>query len=205
MRYDSIHRGATARRLMWAPLFFVAAACISACAEKPRQPRPAPPPPTAEERFDNLVQALKRQFNNIDPLPPSMSDYNSPAGVPVTSSKTTVEHELIPPSEEGQPYRAVVTLNTRSTVTVVLPFKEKEEDETPGDEDQETDGQAAGVSPSSDTIDRLGNSPIRTVPHEDVRRLELEFQEGKWVLLTEIDEENEPFTAAALDYALMRQ
>ncbi len=179
---------------------------------------PAPPmaPPTAEERFDTIVQTLKRRIEN-EPMVGG-AGLDSPPGTPIADSTARVSHELTPPAGEGEPYRAVVHLTTTSKVTVVLP--------PPSEEDQKkdqakTNAQVAElksdlegvgdldalVVPTTEGLNsRFSKSPIHEItPEESRSSYELEFRNGRWELLTELDEENEPFYALAIEFALKTQ
>lgn len=182
----------------------------------PAPPAPPTPPPTAEERFETIVQTLKQKIED-EPIVGGAT-LDSPPGTPIADSRVRVSHELTPPASEGEPPRGVVCLTTRSTVTVVLP--------PPSEEDQKRDqaktksrvaeleGDIEGVGdlealvvPTTDGLkSRLSKSPIHEIkPDETKSCYEFEFRDGRWELLTELDEENEPFYALAIEFALKTQ
>ena len=180
--------------------------------ERPAE-RPAVAPPTPEERFENLVAALKRQYDVPLPAAPFVPSVPvTEPGVPVISTRTkNIEHKLIEPTEEGSSYKGIVTIATQSTTTTLLPIEEKKEEKQENEASSEgvasvdSDGLGGLIRTGNDPVTRLGTSPLKTVETENIRTLEFEFREGAWILLTEIDEENEPFTATAVEYALKRQ
>lgn len=175
----------------------------------------ADPLPTPEERFESIVSTLKRQVENGDlNAMNAVADYNTPAGMPVTEAKVRVSHELTPPTAEGEPYRGVVLLTTKSTVTIVLP--RPTEDETDAADAkrkarrEELEASLEGVpdldmlvAPSSN---RVTTTPIHEIsPDESTSRFEMEYRDGLWHLVSELDPVNEPFYAVAIEYALKRQ
>lgn len=175
----------------------------------------AEPPPTPEERFDSLVQTLKRQIENgaLDGINAGR-DYNAPAGTPVTKARVRITHELTPPVTDGEPYRGVVCFVTKSKVTVVL-AQPTEEESAEADAKRkakraelETDLEGVPdldmlVAPSAN---RLAASPIHEIePDETNSCFEFEYRDGLWRLVSELDRDNEPFYAIAIEFALKRQ
>ena len=178
--------------------------------------RPAPAPPTPEEQFANIFSTLKQKVE--DPAIRGGSaepNFGSDPGMPVTDWTTTVSHEMLP-VEEGKPRRAVITIATKSTITVVLaPHEADDQDQGRagklGDDLPAIKGPAIKGIPLESLrapgvgTQRLGGSSIKTLPDEQKTRLGFEHRDGEWVLVTPIDAEEEPFTAAAVQYALRRQ
>lgn len=175
----------------------------------------ADPLPTPEERFESIVTTLKRQLENekLSGLN-AKTQYNSPPGSPITNAKVRVLHELIPPESEGEPYRGVVSLSTKSTVTVVLaePSGEEAADSAAkrkaklAELETDLEGVADLDTLMSPSASRAAASPIHEIkPDETASRFELEYRDGLWRLVSELDRENEPFYAVAIEYALKRQ
>lgn len=173
------------------------------------------PPPTPEERFESIVKTLRRQLESDDlSVGVAGGDYNAEPGVPVTNATVRVTQELIPPAAEGQPYRGVICLRTKSKVTVVLPQPTEEEAEKDKAKRKaqrdELESELEGVADLDMLVapkaDRFSSSPIHEIePDETESCYDLEYREGRWVLLSELDEENEPFYAIAIEYAMKRQ
>jgi hypothetical protein len=175
----------------------------------PAAPANEPAPPTPEKRFAAFLEAFTRQLNNdqIRGNAAVMTRGDDPNG-PTAQWKTEVTHEVLPPSADGAPRRAKLRVTTTSKVTVVI--KRKSVDDEEGEEedsersDADRDGQTAPRS-STKTVPLVADSPMKTLPSEQVSDYDFEFRDGRWVLLTEIDREKEPFTAVTMDYALNRQ
>ena len=173
--------------------------------------RAAPQPPTPEEQFEHIVEVLRQKVE--DPTIRGGSaepDFGSEPGTPVTDWTTTVSHKLLA-TEEGKPRRAVITISTKSTITVVLP-QSGTDDREPGTLKKIGGDQPAikGISLDSLRTPAMGNqhlsgSSISTLSDEQQTRLGFEHREGKWVLVTPIDAEEESFNASAVRYALNRQ
>ena len=183
----------------------------------------APPatPPTAEERFERIVGALEEKINDSSfGTADAMGDYNAPLGTPITNAKVEIKHTLTPPDGEGGVHRAQLCLITKAKVTVTLPPKTDGEDE--GDDkptsqrkqraDEEPLGEGlpsreALIVPSrEEAANRLGSSGVHEIdPGVAQRCFDLEFRDGRWVLVSEVDKENEPFNALAIEYALKKQ
>lgn len=198
-------------RLRSAAGFVVTLAVIAGCDGVGSVDSPAPPPPpTPAERFERFLTTLKRKVQDPSLRASSAAaDYGAEPGTPVTDWATTIEHDY-QPSTGDQPPRAAVTLVTKSTVTMVLPKRESESD-SDGKGRSRDSGKSDGagelgaiVSPAP-SPSRLPASSIQTLPNEQKTRLELEYRGDAWVLLTELDRIDQPFTAAAVEYALRRQ
>lgn len=194
------------------------AACGCAGEAAPTADAPAAPP-TAEERFERIVRTLEDRLEDGSLNAASAAaDAAAAPGSPVTDATVRVSHEVFPRSSEGAPQRAKVCITTKAKVLVALPSETEEEKEEAKKEEleererleKELDGIADLDSlkiPKSDGLaGRLGSSSVHEINQGDVQRcFELEYREGKWELLTELDRENEPFNALAIEYALRKQ
>lgn len=168
---------------------------------------------TPEQRFDRIIESLKRHVED-EALGDAgaLLSYDAPPGTPVTDATTRVTHEITPPAAEGEPYRATISLLTQSTVTMVLPQKSEEEKQQEEQAEAGLGEEIEGIPsleslkvPSLDSSAAMGGSAIQTLPGEQVSTFELEFRDGKWELLTELDFKNEPFFATAIEYAIKLQ
>ncbi len=192
---------------------FISALGCESSAPVEAESRPVPTPPTPEEQFENIVKTLRLKVQ--DPAirgGSAEADFGSEPGTPVTDWSTTISHKLLS-VEEGKPRRAVVTISTKSTITVILPQANTD------DPTNEKSGTLSGSNPPRvegmpdieslrvpiSGTQLLGRSSIKTLPDEQQTRLGFEHRDGKWVLVTPIDAEEEPFNAAAVRYALRRQ
>ena len=194
------------------------AGVLIGCTPAPKPTAP-PPPPTPEERFDRIVGALEEKLNDSAfGTADAVTDYNAPAGTPITDAKVEIKHTLTPPTGEGGVHHAQLCLITKAKVTVTLPTKSDEDDEkeessprrNPADEKRLGEGlpsmDSLIVPSREEAANRLGSSGVHEIdPGVTQRCFELEFRDGKWVLVSEVDQENEPFNALAIEYALKKQ
>ena len=149
----------------------------------------------------------------------AVADYNAGLGRPSATGRVSVESELIPPTSEGELYRAVIGLkltDTKVTVVSPLPSKEELQDEKKRQREEldrledELEGVAdldSLVTPSRNTASAQATSSrvSEIEPEDDKSLFNLEFRDGRWELLTELDRENEPLFAVAMEYALKQQ
>lgn len=167
------------------------------------------PEPTPEERFNALVEAIKHQHDTQSNDAAFDEEGKIDPATPITSSRASIEHlYLATGGAEGRP-KGVVTIHTQASATVLLPLSDPDEDEPEplGDSaaaTSEAEGPDLALA-KEDALKRLRISPIQTVETEHVREIVFEYVEGKWELITKLDKENEPFTAMAVEYALLRQ
>lgn len=206
--------------LGFSAVLLLMAVALVGCEEKTAAPAPPPPPPTPEERFERIVSTLEDRLENTSLSGASVvADYNAPLGTPIAQAKVRVDHELKKPASPDEPYRGVICLSTPdSKVTVVLPEPSEEEkaeaaakkaskraqlqDEIEGSPELE----ALVVPTTDDLAGRMNTSPIHEIKATDTKScFELEYHDGRWVLVTELDEENEPFYAFAIEYAMGKQ
>ncbi len=174
--------------------------------------------PTAEERFERLIGVLRQSVEGRAITDASaVKDFNAAPGVPVTNGKLRVEEELIPPSQEGEPYKAVICLSTKSTVMVVLPEtdeadKSKDRAETKARVDDAKEGlegvpdMESLVVPNADAVRRsLASSPIHSIESDESKSCyQLEFRDGRWEQVQGPEEDDE-FFSLAIEYALKMQ
>lgn len=192
--------------------------CLAVGCESEPEPVKAPPaPPTPEESFEQIVGALEEKLSDTSfGTADAITDYNAPPGTPITDATVRVKHQLTPPDGEGGVYRAQLCIITEATVTVTLPPPTEGDDE-PGrkkSEDKTPDSDLDGM-PSMDSLivprpgevaGRLGGSGVHEIDPGVIQRcFDLEHRDGKWVLLSKLDRENEPFNALAIEYALKKQ
>ncbi|QDV76351.1 hypothetical protein K2D_45840 [Planctomycetes bacterium K2D] len=193
---------------------------VAGCEPAPEPVEPPPPPPTPEERFERIVGALEDKLNDSAfGTADAVAEYDAPAGTPITAAKVKVKHTITPPDGEDDVPRAQLCLITKAKVTVTLPTKsEKEEsdEESSSRRQKRADDEPLGegmppmeslIVPSrEEAASRLGSSGVHEIdPGETQRCFNLEYRDDRWVLVSEVDEENEPFNALAIEYALKKQ
>jgi hypothetical protein len=211
--------GGRRRQAIWSGPLAILVGSLIGCGPASEPVAPPPPPPTPEERFDRIVGALEDKLNDSAfGTADAVSDYNAPAGTPITAAKVEVKHTLTPPDGEGGVHHAQLCFITKAKVTVTLPTKSDEEDdeEKPSSRRTSPEKEPLGEGlPDMDSLivpsreeaaSRLGSSGVHEIdPGVTQRCFELEFREGQWVLVSEVDKENEPFNALAIEYALKKQ
>ncbi|WP_146444194.1 hypothetical protein [Botrimarina colliarenosi] len=194
------------------------AALTVGCDDSQEDKTPPPPPPTPEERFAMIVGALEEQLEDSSfGTAEAIADYNSPPGTPITDATVKVEHELTPPEGDDGVYRAQLCIITDATVTITLPTPSQEEKDAAKDQRADANHSNPDIAgmPSIDALKvpsieglngRVGSSSVHEIdPGVTQRCFDLEFRDNRWVLLTELDRENEPFNALAIEYALKKQ
>lgn len=212
-------RGGRRLPAIWSGAFAFLVGSLIGCGPASEPVAPPPPPPSPEERFDRIVGALEEKLNDSAfGTADAVSDYNAPAGTPITAAKVEVKHTLTPPEGEGGVHHAQLCFITKAKVTVTLPTRSDEDDEdekpTSRRKSPEKEPVVEGL-PDMDSLivpsreeaaSRLGSSGVHEIdPGVTQQCFEFEYRDGKWVLVSEVDEENEPFNALAIEYALKKQ
>ena len=206
------------RNLAWSGVLALLVGSLVGCDRASETVEPPPAPPTPEERFERIIGALEEKLNDSAfGTADAITDYNAPAGTPITDAKVEVKHTLTPPEGEGGVHHAQLCLITKAKVTVTLPTKsDDEEDDEPAPRRKKANDAPLGEGlPSMESLivpsreeaaSRLGTSGVHEIdPGDSERCFELEYREGQWVLVSEVDKENEPFNALAIEYALKKQ
>lgn len=204
------------------PFFLVGLSLLLAPVGCEQPPAPAPPvvkpPPTPEERFERFLTALKRWVESDETrVAVAQADAGVDPGTPVTSWRARVEHRLLKPENPGDELRAEVAIRSKSKVSIVMPQPDEKEDDRKAKvakrEEQVSEDaldlppelRSLQKGPTADGLDRLRSSPIVERKNERVSRYDLAYRDGEWVLLTQLDRENEPFNSEAIEYALKQQ
>lgn len=172
-----------------------------------------PPVPPAVEKFEHIVTDLERVIVTSNPWQNRDRDMS---GGGSTEFSYELKHKLIPPDEGVDIYRAAVTITKRYRI-VAYP-KRGPSDDGSADEEGSTDDalleggdleelyDPAGEALASSGVEQAMSIPaITTLEDEDVKTFHLEFQDGRWVQITETDKKTETAIQEAFDYALRRQ
>lgn len=195
-----------ARSLVFLALF--SCFTLTGCEDKPELPKedPADLKPLAERQFDHIMQDIKRVVESKDPL---RSETMPTVGGAGAEWRTTVTHDLIKPENESDPYRAVIHVNTVSTITVIkIDQPDFEEKSKANDKQSET------ATEGLEGIEQLGeaspglnipSSPIKTFDNSQSRDYEMIHENGRWRLLTELDPDTERTIEFAFSAAISRQ
>ena len=158
---------------------------------------PAGPPrhanPTPEQAFDTIFDTFRRRIEDTQ-VGFVVNDSTSRTSL-VGSNK--VSKELFPPAKEGEPYKAVITVTSESRYSI-LRTKESEDNTTEQNSGRKTNDPLAEtnelgepVEPTLPTKPDVGKGRIATdvigPPAQgkpDVRKYELHYENGRWVLDT---------------------
>jgi len=134
--------------------------------------------------------------------------------------RNDVTHEFIPPTQEGEPYRGVITVTSQRDFSIQRIAHNGNSDADARDENQGSQRRRSGDSDGVNVIDPdLVQAPAidrRPEPEEtedliarhtdeDVRQYELEYLNNRWVLKTELDPETERSIAFAFNHILSLQ
>jgi hypothetical protein len=214
---------------------FVAALCAvvsigSGCREQSTVSEPSATSsnaakPSPEESFESIVETFRRGVAEI-PIGFVLRDSSGHSRM---TGENKVSHELIPPANEGDPYKGIITVESKSQYSIQRSTSE-DDDEAESDEqssNQNADTFAALDEESGaeildpDLISTAGaggqvrptvpESPEKTQPtvarkkDEQKRQYELVYEGGKWVLTTKLDPETEQSIQNAFDRALKTQ
>lgn len=178
---------------------------------------PPPSPPTPAERFEMLVTALKDYVGDRSSQQRVAEAYAADPTGPIANADFRVEETYFPP-EGDAPHTATICFITKSSVLVTLPQSDKQDrQDVSTDREEQLKELGEGLEgvadldslivPSPDKLGaRIGASPTVEIENDETRTCYgLEFRDGKWEAVTELDRREEPFYALAVEYALLRQ
>jgi hypothetical protein len=210
--------------LVAAMLFAVACA---GCQKKSQDTAvPTAPAPTAqstpEESFEYIVETFKR---GVEDVPIGFVIHDESGSQTMMTGRNEVSHEIIPPAKGGEPYKAVITVKSRSQYSLQRTEKPKgpeEQDQSNGENSGDAVDDTSGVEvfdPSIASADGTGVKDRRpttpkpdkdavTVAREDnehERKYELVYENGRWKLITKLDDRTEKSIQLAFDRALESQ
>jgi len=192
---------------------FAAVLLVSACAGCEQKPEAVPSSApqageklTPEQSFELIVETFRR---GVEEVPIDFVVQGS-SGQTMMTGRNEVSDELIPPTKEGDPYKAVITV--KSTSRYLL----QKSNEEPKASDKTADAVAAGSTDESDAQildpDVVSNPAERhakadanqvTVASRDdgqERAYELVYENGRWKLISKLD----PKTEGAIQFAFER-
>jgi hypothetical protein len=178
--------------------------------------------PGPEESFKLIVDTFRRGVEDV----PINFVVRQEHGHSMMVGKNDVRHTLIPPSKEDDPYKAIITVDSKSSYSIQKSGA-SEEDDAHGNRSEEpprAGGELANdpsglevfdsdlVNASPSTNSNRSNGPIASEPivrrrADDwpAREYELEYRNGRWELLTKLDPETEQSIQNAFDQALRTQ
>lgn len=179
-----------------------------------------PSKPAPEASFDVIMETLKRRIQDV----PGGFMAPKAGGHSRLIASNTISSELVPPAKEGDPYRAIVTVVSSSRYSLQRAVGDTSDDSQESDEQgrsnslEDPSGLGAGVeivdpglvAPSVGGGERR-DSPATTETivarrvDEEVKKYELEYNDGRWALLTKPDPDTERSIQSAFDEALATQ
>lgn len=201
----------------------------SGCREQPVRSGPVATRATAakpspEESFELIVETFRR---GVEEVPIGFVVRDS-SGHSRMSGKNEVRHELLPPANDGDAYKGIITVESKSQYSIQR--STSEEDNAENDEqssDQSADAFAkldeeSGVEildPELISSARTGGQDRQAAPQSSTktqpkvnrqidaqkREYELVYKSGKWVLTTKLDPKTEQSIQNAFDRALKTQ
>jgi hypothetical protein len=181
-------------------------------------------PPTPEESFDIIMAEFKR---HVEDTPSGfVTEKGGERSRLLASNK--VSSEVIPPANEGDPYRAEVTVVSEARYSLQRKVEEPDESSNDNERDKKSnsdlsDGSTdngldmnmldSGLVKSPGTgsdqgareSKNAGESIITRREEKDKKTFELEYKDGRWQLLTTPDPDTERAIKFAFDKALATQ
>jgi hypothetical protein len=175
--------------------------------------------PGPEESFQVIMDTFRRRMEET----PVGFVVNNPNGRSTMTGTNKVSYEVSAPKSADEKYKAVVTVKSQSRYSVkvsteapddaghekgpkndrLLPDKEKDQK---GSESFEPNF-AKGASETSKSNSSSTHVTEQVMPHEDVEehKYDLLYQDGKWILVTELNQETEQAVQNAFKTALETQ
>jgi hypothetical protein len=151
---------------------------------------------------------------------------NNPSGRSTMTGSNKVSYKLIPPTNDSEPYKAIITVDSHSRYYVDRTpeatdekDREKEADSTTdkalADSGDEKDPQAFDTSLSGERGNestksqrsgfRASDGPLPAQPHKLKRDYELVYENGRWTLVTKLNADTEQSVQFAFNNALDTQ
>jgi hypothetical protein len=200
----------------------LAAGCGRSSSDGTGAPVAAKPAP--EQSFDLIMATFKRRIEDA----PSGFVAPQAGGHSRMIASNEVTSKVLPPAKDGEPYRAEVTVASRSRYSLQRSIDESEDTSKKKDERKEQRSNADSlenpgnvgkgvdildpglVSPSGEGPNRRGaldpaESVVSRRVDEEKRTFELEYQNGRWALMTKTDPETERSIQSAFEEALATQ
>lgn len=178
----------------------------------PNQPAPPADPPTPEPqaKLENVMGHLERLLATN-----TRGSENSLGGGALSSGwSQSVSSELMPPDDTFDTYRAKIKVRRQYAVTMF--HSQDEEDSSDGDasgdtgeyidyDNTEAVENAMIEAPTGAASPRPALDPMVTRENEKIYTYDLEFLNGRWELLSNMDAKTENSIKDAFEYALKRQ
>ncbi len=175
---------------------------------------------TPEESFKLVVETFRR---GVEDVPVGFVVQDRSGSQTMMTGRNEVSHELLPPANDGDPYKAVITVKSQSRYSVQR--SEKTDDDANADQESESsnrdpasdDGSGVEVfdpdlvaAPGADRrttskkVDKNAVAVAQKVEKHE-RNYELVYENGRWKLITKLDPKTEGSIKLAFDRALDSQ
>ncbi len=186
-------------------------AASAAAAKKHAKPKP-------EESFEIIMETFRRRMEET----PVGLVVNNPNGRTTLTGTNKVSSELHPPKTADDPYKATITVKSQSRYSVKVqtetPDEATREKGSKNDRllpDKEQKGNEAfdsnvakGSSDNSKTAGsgtHVSEQVLPPLKDEEVHNYDLVYQDGRWILVTELNKETEQAVQNAFKSALETQ
>lgn len=196
-------------------------ACCAGCQDEAASPRQGVTESlTPKESFFEIVRLVRSRVE---------TGGNNPGRFVMESGgrrsqfvvRNDVESEIIPPESPDDPWRATITINSRSTYS--LREMESDDDRDAQREAEQEQDEFSLDETGESGIDALDDNLITTGPQQrparsdepevsvsrqetdDIRTFEFVYEDGRWVQQTETDPETERALQGSFDRALELQ
>jgi hypothetical protein len=178
--------------------------------------------PGPEESFELILETFRRGIEGVKVGFVARRE----GGHSMMSGDNKVSHKLIPPTKEGDPYKAIITVESKSSYSLqrTTPAETDRENNKPGNQDSQSG--IAGDDPvgidilDSDLVGKPADAASSTRPSQPVadtttvarrpqspvtKSYELQYENGRWALMSELDPETEQGIKNAFDHAFKTQ
>jgi hypothetical protein len=187
------------------------AATTTAAAKKHAKPGP-------EESFQPIIETFRRRMEET-PIGFVVNNSNGRSSMTGTNK---VSYELMPPKTENDPYKATITVKSQFRYSVKVSSETPDEsaheknsnknDRLLNEKDQKgNESFDSGVGKSSTESSKSAapatHATEQVLPHTDVEehKYDLIYQDGKWILVTELNKDTEQAVQNAFKSALETQ
>jgi hypothetical protein len=180
----------------------------------------APKKIAPEESFELIMSTFRRMIEKT----PGGFAVPQEGGHSRLITSNRVSSELIPPTKEGEPYRAKVTVDSQSRYSLQQQTSEASDADERSDEGTEqraapdpladpagldnlapSQGSPSGESNKTRPGGATGESVVLRREDEGLHTFDLEYKDGRWVLLTQPNPETELSIKNAFERALATQ
>jgi hypothetical protein len=187
-------------------------------ASAPANPPSPAAPVTPEESFQGIIETFRQSVEDV-PIGFVMQD--GTGGQTMMTGRNEVTHELVQPTNDGDPYKAVITVISQSRYSLQRPIEDSQKQDAIQSEQTSGNGSTdeSGVQVfDSDVVSTPGNPSNATAgsskkntaavtrkEDQQERKYELLFENGRWKLTTKLDPKTEGSIKLAFDRALATQ